>query len=175
MSGKYFPIENVLQFSFKLFFINPTSVKGCQTQWIHYTKLPFSLNDQLSWNLYTDHALPQCTLIFSQVFEKMLVTIHHHKNWTCYKTYHKASVHAFLTSLLDDSEWTHPQGESPSDTHWTGDYMGPTADLNAFKNRLISCLSWIKSQFLSQPACSLTTVKAKLSQIFTIKQIKFLK
>ena len=36
--------------------------------------------------------------ISSQVFEKMLVTIHHHKNWTCYKTFHKASVLAFLTS-----------------------------------------------------------------------------
>jgi hypothetical protein len=105
----------------------------------------------------------------------MLVTIHHHKNRTCYKTFHKASVHAFLTSLLDGGEWTHPQSESPPDTHWTGDYMGPRDDLNAFENKLISCLSWIKSQFLSHPACSLITEKAKLSHIFTIKEIRFLK
>ena len=155
VSDKYLPIPNVPQVSIKLLFINITSVKGYQTQWIHYTKLPFSLNDQLSWNLYTAHALPQFTPIFSQVFEKMLVKIHHHKNWICYKTLHKASVHAFLTSLLDGGEWTHPQGESPPDTHWTGDYMGPRADLNAFKNRLTSCLSRIKSHFsVIQPAAS---------------------
>lgn len=118
---------------------------------------------------------PSVHPLFPQVFEIILVTIHHHKNWTYYKTFHKASVHAFLTLLLDGGEWTHSQGENPPDTQWTGHYMGPRANLNAFENRLITCLSWIKSQFLSHPACSLNIVKAKLSQIFTIKQIKFLK
>ena len=76
-----------------------------------------------------------CTApLYSQVFEKTLVTTPHDK--TCYKTLHKASVkvqlHAFITSALHEDDKTHPQPEIPPHSPLNRRLHGPPSQSEPF-------------------------------------------